>query len=350
MQSFFGLLQRRIWLGPLIALVVLVVGLVLGLLVGWETVSFKASADDVAAAADSYSLNADVALANRRLASLSVDEKRRILSDLAAKANASNKPLEAQRYTDLAKVLGAGVGAATGTTPVPGSTPLPQPTATAQTTGGLGSLLVPIVLILIVLVLVVVAALIFFLRVLPGMQNRRAPRAASTGDASTEAQPAERVAPAPIPATTTGGLGHFVPQYTLGNDNYDTSYSLETPRGEFLGECGMGISETIGEGKPDKVTAFDLWLFDKADVRTVTQILMSEHAFNDQTLRTKLATKGEAVLAEKGKTLKLETQSLSITAEIVELVYAANPNYPPNSHFQKLIVEIVPTIKDGAAR
>ena len=141
-----------------------------------------------------------------------------------------------------------------------------------------------------------------------------------------------------------------MPQYTLGNDNYDTSYSLETPRGEFLGECGMGISETIGEGKPDKVTAFDLWLFDKADVRTVTQILMTEYAYNDQMLRTKLSSKGEAVLAERGKTIHLETQSLSISAQVVELIYATNPNYPPNSHFQKLIVEIVPTIKDGAAR
>ncbi len=350
MQSFFELLRRRIWLGPLIAFVILVVGLVLGLLVGWETVSFKASADDVAAAADSYGVYPDLPLAQRRLASLSKAELQSIFPILISRANGNNRSLQAQNMAALAQALGVSVSAATSATPVPGSTPLPQPTPTAQTAGGLGGLLVPIVLILIVLVLVVAAALIFFLRVLPGMQNRRAPRAATAGDASIETPGAERVASAPIPTTTAGGLGHFIPQYTLGNDNYDTSYSLETPRGEFLGECGMGISETIGEGKPDKVTAFDLWLFDKADVRTVTQILMSEHAFNDQTLRTKLATKGEAVLAEKGKTLKLETQSLSITAEIVELVYAANPNYPPNSHFQKLIVEIVPTIKDGAAR
>jgi hypothetical protein len=143
-----------------------------------------------------------------------------------------------------------------------------------------------------------------------------------------------------------------VPSYTLGNDNYDTSYSLETPRGEFLGECGMGISETIGEGKPDKVVAFDLWLFDKADVRTVTQILMSEYAFKDQPTRTKLATKGEAILAEKGKTLRFETASLRIDAQITELMYATNTNYPPNSHFQRLIVEIVPSVKTdgGTAR
>ncbi len=111
----------------------------------------------------------------------------------------------------------------------------------------------------------------------------------------------------------------------------------------------MGISETVGEGKPDKVTAFDLWPFDKGDVRTVTQILMSDYAYNEQTLRNKLAAKGEAVHAEKGKIITLETHSLAINAQIVELVYANTPGTPPNSHFQKLTVEIVPTIKEAVA-
>ena len=107
----------------------------------------------------------------------------------------------------------------------------------------------------------------------------------------------------------------------------------------------MGSSETIGEGKPDKVTAFDVWLFDKTDVRTVTQILMSEAAYNDQGTRQRLATKGELVLAEKGKHVKLETATLAVDAEIVDLVYASTPGLPPNSHFQKLIVEMVPSQK-----
>ncbi len=358
MQKIIELLQRRIWLGPLIALIVFVVGLVVGLVIGWETVSFKASSDDVAAAADSYYLNNDLGLATRRLSSLSKSDLQQIFPTLISQAMTGNRQIEAQRLAALAQAMGVSVSGAPSTTPVsgatpaPGVTPPPQTTPTATSSGGLGALLVPIILILIVFVLVVAAALIFFLRILPSMQNRGAPRAAATTTAAAPGETpqwAERVTPAPAATTAPGGLGHFVPQYTLGNDNYDTSYSLETPRGEFLGECGMGISETIGEGKPDKVTAFDLWLFDKADVRTVTQILMSDYAFNDQTLRTKLATKGEAILAEKGKTIKLETQSLAITAQIVELVYATNPNYPPDSHFQKLIVEIVPTIKDGAA-
>ncbi|MDE3089228.1 MAG: hypothetical protein KGJ80_07570, partial [Chloroflexota bacterium] len=324
MKSIFELLQRRIWLGPLIAVVIFVVGLGLGLVAGWGTVSFKASADDVAAAADSYSFFPDAALANRRLTTLSTDERRKIITDLYNRANANNQSIQAQHLALLAQALGVSISPATAITPLPGTTPRPQPSPTSTTaTGNLSGTLIAIVLILLVVVLVVAAALIFFLRILPGMQSRRAPRAASTPAAASTEAPAwgERTGVVAPPATTApGGLGHFVPQYTLGNDNYDTSYSLETPRGEFLGECGIGISETIGEGKPDKVTAFDLWLFDKADVRTVTQILMSDYAFNDQTLRTKLATKGEAVLAQKGATVKLETQSLAIAAQIVELI------------------------------
>jgi hypothetical protein len=44
------------------------------------------------------------------------------------------------------------------------------------------------------------------------------------------------------------------------------------------GECGVGISETIGVGDPKKVTAFEVWLFDKNDIQTVTKVLMSAHA------------------------------------------------------------------------
>ncbi len=361
MQSFFELLQRRIWLGPLIIVVILVIGLGLGLVAGWMTVSFKASPDDVAAAADSYALNTDLPLAKSRLSSLSKAEQQSIFQTLITRANASNRQIEGQRLSDLAKAMGITPGSATSATPAPGITTsaTPAPGATTSLSGtptpaasssGVGNLLIPIVLIFVVFVLVVAAGLIFFMRILPGMQSRRAPRTATPLAGETETQWAERVSPTTAPTTTAGGLGHFVPQYTLGNDNYDTSYSLETPRGEFLGECGMGISETIGEGKPDKVTAFDLWLFDKADVRTVTQILMSDYAYNDETLRTKLASKGDAVLAQKGATVRLETQSLAITAQIVELVYATNANHPPNSHFQKLIVEIIPTIKDGGTR
>ena len=62
---------------------------------------------------------------------------------------------------------------------------------------------------------------------------------------------------------------------------FDDSFSIDSPAGEFLGECGVGISETIGVGEPKKVTAFEVWLFDKNDIQTVTTVLMCKNAFED---------------------------------------------------------------------
>lgn len=347
MQKLNELLQRRIWLGLLIALIL---GLALGTPLGWLTVSWRPLADDVAAIADSYSLNNDVALAKARLQGLSKDELARILTRLVNDSTAANRPLEAERYAALAQALGV--------TLVPAAPVIPGPTpAPTRVTGGVPTLPVPGVntLITLGLVFLVVAALavavIFFaLRVLPRLQTARATRAPLFPFGAAKPAAREGAAAAPTAATTLpGGLGRYVASYTLGEDNYDVSFSLETARQEFLGECGMGISEKIGEGPPDKVTAFDLWLFDKADVRTVTQILMSAHAFDDPGLRAKLATKGEALRAEKGKPVTLETQSLRIDAEVKELVYATSPGLPPNSHFQKLTVEIVPSLKEAVA-
>ena len=357
MNKFIELLQSRPLIAPLLVLGLLIIGIAIGLPLGWMTVEFRPSADDVVMVADSFALNPNVELAKARLKGLSKTEQETLLNRLIEDRTKRGLTREAERLTTLGQALGlnvSGVPGGIGTLP-PATRPsgASSSSASAQPTpsGGLGML--PIILgILFVVLLIAAAGLIFVVRILPMLRKPRAPRApaVSKPSVSVVAPPGAdlRYGAAPAPTTSAGELGRFVPTYTLGNDNYDTSFSLETAKGEFLGECGMGVSETIGEGKPDKVTAFDLWLFDKADVRTVTQILMSDYAFKDPAIRTKLATKGEAVLAEKGKTLHLETQSLAIDAHIVELVYATNPSFPPNSHFQKLVVEIVPTHKDGA--
>ncbi len=54
----------------------------------------------------------------------------------------------------------------------------------------------------------------------------------------------------------------FSTPYVLGDDYFDPSFSIEIGA-DFLGECGIGISETLGAGDPKKVTAFEAWLFDK---------------------------------------------------------------------------------------
>lgn len=148
----------------------------------------------------------------------------------------------------------------------------------------------------------------------------------------------------------TPPVSQHMSTYILGDDLYDDSFSIETASreesGEFLGECGSGISETIGVGDPKKVAATEVWLFDKNDIRTVTKVLMSEHAFNDQALRTKLAPKGEAVLAEPNGVTWLETQTLRVRVRVIDLQYGEGP-LPSNSFFERLTVEIAAWRKEA---
>ena len=152
-----------------------------------------------------------------------------------------------------------------------------------------------------------------------------------------------------VSVPTSGGrtipLAQFPTEFNIGYDTYDDSFSIETASGEFLGECGVGISESIGIADPKKVTAFEVWLFDKNDIRTVTKVIMSEHAYHDDALRAKLAPKGEAVLARSDETIVLETASLIINARIVEMEYGSS-ELPPQSFFNRLVIELAAWAKE----
>ncbi|MBL8116287.1 MAG: hypothetical protein J0L63_03545 [Anaerolineae bacterium] len=123
---------------------------------------------------------------------------------------------------------------------------------------------------------------------------------------------------------------------------YDDSFSIEDAKrdDEFLGECGAVISETIGSGQPEKVTAIEVWLFDKEDfVRTLTTVFVSEYAMSDPAINSRLSSKGELVVAKPGAIAKLETNTLRLHARIVDMAYGTGP-LPPNSYFDKMTIEI----------
>ncbi len=129
--------------------------------------------------------------------------------------------------------------------------------------------------------------------------------------------------------------------YTPGRA-YDDSFSIEDAKrdDEFLGECGAVISETIGAGQPEKVTAIEVWLFDKEDfVKTITAVIASENAFNDPATRAKLSAKGEIIVAKPGAIARLETSTLRLQARVVDIAYGTGP-LPPNSYFDKLTLEL----------
>ena len=134
-------------------------------------------------------------------------------------------------------------------------------------------------------------------------------------------------------------LAQFMTTYRQGDDLYDDSFSIDSINGAFLGECGVGIAETIGVGDPKKVTALEVWLFDKNDIQTVTKVLMSEHASNDASLRQRMQSKGEPILIEPGMRFLMETASLQLEAHVIDMVYARGP-LPENSYFSRLTLEV----------
>lgn len=182
------------------------------------------------------------------------------------------------------------------------------------------------------------------------LYTRLMERREGIGGTTAERRPATpRAATAPKEVAWEGQApnAQFVTTYAHGDAHYDPSFSIELETGEFMGECGIGISEVIGTGDPDKVTALEAWLFDKNDIRTVTKVLMSEYAFNDEALRTKLAPKGEPVLVEEGKDLILETKMLRLRAHIVDVEYG-DGDAPSNSFFEALTVELAAWVKPEA--
>jgi hypothetical protein len=135
-------------------------------------------------------------------------------------------------------------------------------------------------------------------------------------------------------------LATFRTTYTLGDDLYDDSFSIESPAtGDFLGECGVGITHAMSVGEPKKVSAFEVWLFDKNDIQTVTKILLSKYAYNDEETRGSLAAKGDLILTKSGETVVLETASLQVEARIVDLSYGEGA-LPAESFFDRLTIEL----------
>ena len=134
-------------------------------------------------------------------------------------------------------------------------------------------------------------------------------------------------------------VAQFMSTYAFGDDRYDESFTFDAPNGEFLGECGVSISDIIGVGEPKKISAFDIWLFDKNDVQTVTKVLMSKHSYEDPVSLQRLEIRGEPILAEPGAQFVLETATLRLDGRIVDVMYGDMP-LPEDSYFQRCTVEL----------
>ena len=316
-------------------LVAFIVGLVIGLVVlGWGLWPVQwtdagpqhlAEADQarfIRDVADLYSFQGDQQRVRDALGGWGGDVA---ACQLAAQ---SSDPAEVARLEAVAGIVSgqAGCGAILGGT-------------TAETTQESGGGSFGTLLLLALLLLFLLAAIVFVI-------NRR--NALTAGDGR---RPGYTDLPDSIPESSDGGvittpLARFQATYTFGHDSFDDSFSIENANGDFLGECGVGISESIGTDSPKNVTALEVWLFDKNDIRTVTKVIMSDHAFFDEALKAKLAPKGEPVLARENETIVLETASLIINADIRDMQYGTG-TLPPQSYFEQITIELSAWAKEG---
>jgi hypothetical protein len=134
-------------------------------------------------------------------------------------------------------------------------------------------------------------------------------------------------------------IAQWMTTYLIGDDLFDDSFSIDSLSGEFLGECGVGIADTIGVGEPKRVSAFEVWLFDKNDIQTVTKVLMSAHAMNDDATFARLEAKGEPVLTTLGGSVVLETKTLRMAVRVMDMDYGTG-HLPENSFFQRITLEL----------
>ncbi len=260
-------------------------------------------------AIDSYSLNQDGQQARTRFEALG-EAGPTLLADLASSPGA-----QAARISEFTAAVGAAPGVA-------------EPAEPAAEAGGVRSPL--LIMCGVTAVLAVGLALVFFLR-----RQTESPAGGVGGVEAVPGIPAgEELAEGEEPA-----LAQFMTTYMLGDDLFDDSFSVDSPAGEFLGECGVGIAETIGVGEPKRVSAFELWLFDKNDIQTVTKVLMSAHAYQDEATRQRLAAKGEPVLAEPGSQVTLETATLQLVARVVDMSYGEGA-MPSESFMDRITIEM----------
>jgi hypothetical protein len=224
---------------------------------------------------------------------------------------------------------GVGCGFDATTTPQDSAAPVVD-----ESSGGNSSL----TLVLLLLVLVVAAVIVWRRRSAVSGESVETPRYAEVPEAGPVMDAGAEF--------TTVPIARFRTDYLLGKDNYDDSFSIENSSGDFLGECGVSIAESLGTDSPKNVTAFEVWLFDKNDIRTITKVIMSDHAFFDDAIKAKLAPKGEPVLARESETVVLETATLIINAEVTELAYGTG-TLPPQSFFERFTIELSAWSKEG---
>ncbi len=318
------------------ALVGVVLGLLIGLLIGWviwpvewvnatpDKLSQRFQEDYLRMAIHTYRNNQDVEQAVRRWQDIGPNAPN-LLNAIAQQPG----DLRPNWILGYKKAIEESLGPAA---LEPGQAAEPTPTATRQNRTWL-------IVLGLVLTLGVLGGAGYLYLLRPRL--RKVPQASAEPSAAQKAQ----VITKSTARTDYAKMGLAPPitqnmtTYVLGDDLYDESFSIDAPNGDFLGEYGVGISKTILPGEPKKVTAMEVWLFDKNDIKTATKVLMTPHAYHNPATFAELEAKGEPVLLRKQEQILLETATLQLLVTVVDVEYGKD-GAPENSYLERLTLEM----------
>ena len=325
-------------------LVVGIGGFIIGIIIGWfaigwglwpvewtnaqpEHMSPSAKAEYLRMAIEAYGQNGDMYKAQTRFNALGENAE-----DVLAAVNNDPQGLSPDLIMNFSSYVSSGIPITAPTTETD-APPLPGDMGEEESGMNWLTILIPILCALVL----VLAAVLFYIFVI---RSRLAKGEQTPGTISYD-EPQDYIERDDYRETDSQPpIAQFMASFKLGDNLFDDSFSIESASGEFLGECGVGISEAIGIGEPKKVTAFEIWLFDKNDIQTVTKVLMSDYAYYDETVRQRLEAKGEPVLAQPGEEILLETQTLSLSTRVVDMSYGDGAA-PDRSTFEHLVVELM---------
>lgn len=323
-----------------------VLGVLIGLIVlGWwlfpvkwvdatpNELSYEYKIEYLRTSIEAFGFNGDIAQAQTRYASLGNDAANALNDITAAPGNLPPELINSFRVTVTGEMPSEAPSEIT-----------PEAPVNEKTGGSIWGKLLPILCVLVIIVIGAGAAF-FFLKQRGGfggndVAEKTSPPVSEQPSEMIDTSIQEDVSTEYQTPAVQPPLGQFMATYRIGDDLFDDSFSIDSQSGEFLGECGVGISETIGVGDPKKVTAFEVWLFDKNDIQTITKVFMSAHAFEDNAIRQRLAAKGEPILTEVGTETILETQTLQLIARVVDMQYGEGA-LPSESFFNQFSLELV---------
>jgi len=138
--------------------------------------------------------------------------------------------------------------------------------------------------------------------------------------------------------------------YSSTRERFDESENIETEEGALVASVGMLISEIVPEAiipdsKPQQVTAFDFWVFDKTDITTYNRVILSERAYKDDLNQASIEdnAQAEAILAEQGEEFTIESKAMRVVAKIEDLEFGGEGN----AYFDKITVKANIFLKEG---